>query len=192
MTITRKEKVLIFILILFILVGGTFVLGIMPKNNNKKALEEELAAVNSDITTVDTKVKATNDSAFNKLVAQIKEGQATLDDLSDPNNDVNEEIQSGSQIGQGDATSVALAINNYFASAGIKTTGIKVSAGTQLEGRIRYTFNTSFDCANSAVMWNFVDMVARNVSFNITSLDFSEKEDGTIRGTVGFSITYLP
>ena len=36
MTINRKEKILIFVLILFLLVGGTYTLGIMPKNNDKK------------------------------------------------------------------------------------------------------------------------------------------------------------
>lgn len=40
MTINRKEKVLIFILILFLLVGGTYTLGIMPKNNDKKPLRK--------------------------------------------------------------------------------------------------------------------------------------------------------
>lgn len=40
MTINRKEKILIFVLILFLLVGGTYTLGIMPKNNDKKTAQE--------------------------------------------------------------------------------------------------------------------------------------------------------
>lgn len=56
MTINRKEKILIFVLILFLLVGGTYTLGIMPKNNDKKTAQEELQTVEGDI----AKVKKAN------------------------------------------------------------------------------------------------------------------------------------
>ena len=164
----------------------------MPKNNSTKALVEELTAVQADLSALETKVAATSPSTFKSLDNQIKQAREALEDLSDPGNDVNEEVQSGSAIGQGDATSVALFINNYFATSGIYTSGIKVPSATTSNGRVKYSFSTTFTCTGTDVMWAFVDKVALNVSYTVTSLDFTAQEDGSVKGTMGFSITYLP
>lgn len=73
MTINRKEKILIFVLILFLLVGGTYTLGIMPKNNDKKTAQEELQTVEGDIAKVKKQIDAVSPARYNKLVEEIRQ-----------------------------------------------------------------------------------------------------------------------
>ena len=88
MTINRKEKILIFVLILFLLVGGTYTLGIMPKNNDKKTAQEELQTVEGDIAKVKKQIDAVSPARYNKLVEEIRQNEAALKQLTSPSNNL--------------------------------------------------------------------------------------------------------
>lgn len=191
MTITKKEKILIFVLILFLLVGGIFTLGIMPKNNDTKAVKEEIETLRTEIENEMAKVNASSLAKFNQLVSQIEQHKAVLDALSNPSNNVNVEVESGNLPGQSDAYEVKKFVREQvFAQNGIGTGDFNVPQPSVSSGKIVYNITTSFECDNIWVLEDFVDLMAQRVSYNISSLTFSSPK-GKIEGNMRLTITFL-
>lgn len=118
MTINRKEKILIFVLILFLLVGGTYTLGIMPKNNDKKTAQEELQTVEGDIAKVKKQNAAVSPSEYNRLIEDIRKNEAAYKQLTSTNNNLNEELLPSNMPGHQDSVAIAETLYKFFGDLG--------------------------------------------------------------------------
>lgn len=189
MTINRKEKVLIFILILFLLVGGTYTLGIMPKNNEKEAIQEELKTVNEDISKTKKQSSAVSNSQYNKLVDEIEQNESALKQLTNPSNNINEEVLPSNLPGHTDTLAIEKTLTNFFGEKGMNVV-LKVGNPSETSGKKVYTVTSSYECERK-VLYEVIDAVARVQSYNFVYLTIEDAGDGTVSGAFTMTLTYI-
>ncbi len=189
MTINRKEKVLIFILILFLLVGGTYTLGIMPKNNEKEAVQEELKTVNEDISKTKKQSSAVSNSQYNKLVDEIAQNESALKQLTNPSNNINEEVLPSNLPGHTDTLAIEKTLTNFFGEKGMNVV-LKVGNPSETSGKKVYTVTSSYECERK-VLYEVIDAVARVQSYNFVYLTIEDAGDGNVSGAFTMTLTYI-
>lgn len=189
MTINRKEKVLIFILILFLLVGGTYTLGIMPKNNEKEAIQEELKTVNEDISKTKKQSSAVSNSQYNKLVDEIEQNESALKQLTNPSNNINEEVLPSNLPGHTDTLAIEKTLTNFFGEKGMNVV-LKVGNPSETSGKKVYTVTSSYECERK-VLYEVIDAVARVQSYNFVYLTIEDAGDGNVSGAFTITLTYI-
>lgn len=189
MTINRKEKVLIFVLILFLLVGGTYTLGIMPKNNEKEAVQAELETVNEDISKTKKQSSAVSNSQYNKLVDEIAQNESALKQLTNPSNNINEEVLPSNLPGHTDTLAIEKTLTNFFGEKGMNVV-LKVGNPSETSGKKVYTVTSSYECERK-VLYEVIDAVARVQSYNFTYLTIEDAGDGNVSGAFTMTLTYI-
>ena len=189
MTINRKEKVLIFVLILFLLVGGTYTLGIMPKNNEKETVLTELEEVNGNIDKTKKQSAAVSNSQYNKLVDEIEQNETALKQLTNPSNNINEEVLPSNLPGHTDVLAIEKTLTNFFGEKGISLT-LKVGNPSETSGKKVYTVTSSYECERK-VLYEVIDAVARVQSYNFTYLTIEDAGDGKVTGAFTMTLTYI-
>ena len=188
MTINRKEKVLIFVLILFLLVGGTYTLGIMPKNNDKKTAQEELQTVEGDIAKVKKQIDAVSPARYNKLVEEIRQNEAAYKQLTSTKNNLNEELLPSNMPGHQDSVAIAETLYKFFGDLGFD---VKISLGRPVTTSTKkvYIVSSAYK-TDMQTLYKVTDAIARVKSYNLTYL--SMKTDGNdVSGTFSMTITYI-
>ncbi len=189
MTINRKEKVLIFVLILFLLVGGTYTLGIMPKNNEKEAVQAELETVNEDISKTKKQSSAVSNSQYNKLVDEIAQNESALKQLTNPSNNINEEVLPSNLPGHTDTLAIEKTLTNFFGEKGMNVV-LKVGNPSETSGKKVYTVTSSYECERK-VLYEVIDAVARVQSYNFVYLTIEDAGDGNVSGAFTITLTYI-
>ena len=189
MTINRKEKVLIFVLILFLLVGGTYTLGIMQKNNDKEAVQAELKTVNEDISKTKKQSSAVSNSQYNKLVDEIEQNESALKQLTNPSNNINEEVLPSNLPGHTDTLAIEKTLTNFFGEKGMNVV-LKVGNPSETSGKKVYTVTSSYECERK-VLYEVIDAVARVQSYNFVFLTIEDAGDGTVSGAFTMTLTYI-
>lgn len=189
MTINRKEKVLIFVLILFLLVGGTYTLGIMPKNNEKEAVQAELETVNEDISKTKKQSSAVSNSQYNKLVDEIEQNESALKQLTNPSNNINEEVLPSNLPGHTDTLAIEKTLTNFFGEKGMNVV-LKVGNPSETSGKKVYTVTSSYECERK-VLYEVIDAVARVQSYNFVYLTIEDAGDGNVSGAFTMTLTYI-
>ena len=189
MTINRKEKVLIFVLILFLLVGGTYTLGIMPKNNEKEAVQAELKTVNEDISKTKKQSSAVSNSQYNKLVDEIAQNESALKQLTNPSNNINEEVLPSNLPGHTDTLAIEKTLTNFFGEKGMNVV-LKVGNPSETSGKKVYTVTSSYECERK-VLYEVIDAVARVQSYNFVYLTIEDAGDGNVSGAFTMTLTYI-
>ena len=189
MTINRKEKVLIFILILFLLVGGTYTLGIMQKNNDKEAVQAELKTVNEDISKTKKQSSAVSNSQYNKLVDEIEQNESALKQLTNPSNNINEEVLPSNLPGHTDTLAIEKTLTNFFGEKGMNVV-LKVGNPSETSGKKVYTVTSSYECERK-VLYEVIDAVARVQSYNFVYLTIEDAGDGNVSGAFTITLTYI-
>lgn len=189
MTINRKEKVLIFILILFLLVGGTYTLGIMPKNNEKETVLTELEEVNGNIDKTKKQSAAVSNSQYNKLVDEIEQNETALKQLTNPSNNINEEVLPSNLPGHTDTLAIEKTLTNFFGEKGMNVV-LKVGNPSETSGKKVYTVTSSYECERK-VLYEVIDAVARVQSYNFVFLTIEDAGDGTVSGAFTMTLTYI-
>lgn len=188
MTINRKEKILIFVLILFLLVGGTYTLGIMPKNNDKKTAQEELQTVEGDIAKVKKQIDAVSPARYNKLVEEIRQNEAAYKQLTSTKNNLNEELLPSNMPGHQDSVAIAETLYKFFGDLGFNVE-ISLGAPVTTSNKKVYTISSAYK-TNMQTLYKVTDAIARVKSYNLTIL--SMKPDGNdVSGTFAMTITYI-
>lgn len=188
MTINRKEKVLIFILILFLLVGGTYTLGIMPKNNDKKTAQEELQTVEGDIAKVKKQIDAVSPARYNKLVEEIRQNEAAYKQLTSTKNNLNEELLPSNMPGHQDSVAIAETLYKFFGDLGFN---VEISLGRPVTTSTKkvYTISSAYK-TNMQTLYKVTDAIARVKSFNLTYLSMTP-DGNEVSGTFSMTITYI-
>lgn len=188
MTINRKEKVLIFILILFLLVGGTYTLGIMPKNNDKKTAQEELQTVEGDIAKVKKQIDAVSPARYNKLVEEIRQNEAAYKQLTSTKNNLNEELLPSNMPGHQDSVAIAETLYKFFGDLGFN---VEISLGRPVTTSTKkvYTISSAYK-TNMQTLFKVTDAIARVKSFNLTYLSMTP-DGNNVSGTFSMTITYI-
>ena len=184
MTINRKEKILIFVLILFLLVGGTYTLGIMPKNNDKKTAQEELQTVEGDIAKVKKQIDAVSPARYNKLVEEIRQNEAALKQLTSPSNNLNEELIPRHQ----DSVAIAETLYKFFGDLGFN---VEISLGRPVTTSTKkvYTISSAYK-TDMQPLYKVTDAIARVKSYNLTYLSMTP-DGNDVSGTFSMTITYI-
>ena len=188
MTINRKEKILIFVLILFLLVGGTYTLGIMPKNNDKKTAQEELQTVEGDIAKDKKQIDAVSPARYNKLVEEIRQNEAAYKQLTSTKNNLNEELLPSNMPGHQDSVAIAETLYKFFGDLGFN---VEISLGRPVTTSTKkvYTISSAYN-TDMQTLYKVTDAIARVKSYNLTYL--SMKPDGNnVSGTFSMTITYI-
>lgn len=188
MTINRKEKILIFILILFLLVGGTYTLGIMPKNNDKKTAQEELQTVEGDIAKVKKQNAAVSPSEYNRLIEDIRRNEAALKQLTSPSNNLNEELIPSNMPGHQDSVAIAETLYKFFGDLGFN---VEISLGRPVTTSTKkvYTISSAYK-TNMQTLYKVTDAIARVKSYNLTYLSMTP-DGNDVSGTFTMTITYI-
>lgn len=188
MTINRKEKVLIFILILFLLVGGTYTLGIMPKNNDKKTAQEELQTVEGDIAKVKKQTDSVSPARYNKLVEEIRQNEAAYKQLTSTKNNLNEELLPSNMPGHQDSVAIAETLYKFFGDLGFN---VEISLGRPVTTSTKkvYTISSAYK-TNMQTLYKVTDAIARVKSFNLTYLSMTP-DGNDVSGTFSMTITYI-
>ncbi len=189
MTINRKEKVLIFVLILFLLVGGTYTLGIMPKNNEKETVLTELEEVNGNIDKTKKQSAAVSNSQYNKLVDEIAQNESALKQLTNPSNNINEEVLPSNLPGHTDTLAIEKTLTNFFGEKGMNVV-LKVGNPSETSGKKVYTVTSSYECERK-VLYEVIDAVARVQSYNFVYLTIEDAGDGNVSGAFTMTLTYI-
>lgn len=188
MTINRKEKILIFVLILFLLVGGTYTLGIMPKNNDKKTAQEELQTVEGDIAKIKKQNAAVSPSEYNKLIEDIRRNEAAYKQLTSTNNNLNEELLPSNMPGHQDSVAIAETLYKFFGDLGFNveiSLGRPVTTSTKKVCTISSAYNTDMQ-----TLYKVTDAIARVKSYNLTYLSMTP-DGNDVSGTFSMTITYI-
>lgn len=187
MTINRKEKILIFVLILFLLVGGTYTLGIMPKNNDKKTAQEELQTVEGDIAKVKKQIDAVSPARYNKLVEEIRQNEAALKQLTSPSNNLNEELIPSNMPGHQDSVAIAETLYKFFGDLGFN---VEISLGWPVTTSTKkvYTISSAYK-TDMQTLYKVTDAIARVKSYNLTYLSMTP-DGNNVSGTFLMTITY--
>lgn len=188
MTINRKEKILIFALILFLLVGGTYTLGIMPKNNDKKTAQEELQTVEGDIAKVKKQIDAVSPARYNKLVEEIRQNEAAYKQLTSTKNNLNEELLPSNMPGHQDSVAIAETLYKFFGDLGF---AVEISLGRPVTTSTKkvYTISSAYK-TNMQTLYKVTDAIARVKSFNLTYLSMTP-DGNDVSGTFSMTITYI-
>lgn len=188
MTINRKEKVLIFILILFLLVGGTYTLGIMPKNNDKKTAQEELQTVEGDIAKVKKQTDEVSPARYNKLVEEIRQNEAAYKQLTSTKNNLNEELLPSNMPGHQDSVAIAETLYKFFGDLGFN---VEISLGRPVTTSTKkvYTISSAYK-TDMQTLYKVTDAIARVKSFNLTYLSMTP-DGNDVSGTFSMTITYI-
>lgn len=188
MTINRKEKILIFVLILFLLVGGTYTLGIMPKNNDKKTAQEELQTVEGDIAKVKKQIDAVSPARYNKLVEEIRQNKAALKQLTSPSNNLNEELIPSNMPGHQDSVAIAETLYKFFGDLGFN---VEISLGRPVTTSTKkvYTISSAYK-TDMQTLYKVTDAIARVKSYNLTYLSMTP-DGNDVSGTFSMTITYI-
>ena len=188
MTINRKEKILIFILILFLLVGGTYTLGIMPKNNDKKTAQEELQTVEGDIAKVKKQNAAVSPSEYNRLIEDIRRNEAALKQLTSPSNNLNEELIPSNMPGHQDSVAIAETLYKFFGDLGFN---VEISLGRPVTTSTKkvYTISSAYK-TDMQTLYKVTDAIARVKSYNLTYLSMTP-DGNDVSGTFTMTITYI-
>lgn len=188
MTINRKEKVLIFILILFLLVGGTYTLGIMPKNNDKKTAQEELQTVEGDIAKVKKQTDAVSPARYNKLVEEIRQNEAAYKQLTSTKNNLNEELLPSNMPGHQDSVAIAETLYKFFGDFGFN---VEISLGRPVTTSTKkvYTISSAYK-TDMQTLYKVTDAIARVKSYNLTYLSMTP-DGNDVSGTFTMTITYI-
>ena len=171
MTINRKEKILIFVLILFLLVGGTYTLGIMPKNNDKKTAQEELQTVEGDIAKVKKQIDAVSPARYNKLVEEIRQNEAAYKQLTSTKNNLNEELLPSNMPGHQDSVAIAETLYKFFGDLGFN---VEISLGRPVTTSTKkvYTISSAYK-TDMQTLYKVTDAIARVKSYNLTYLSMT-------------------
>lgn len=188
MTINRKEKILIFVLILFLLVGGTYTLGIMPKNNDKKTAQEELQTVEGDIAKVKKQNAAVSPSEYNRLIEDIRKNEAALKQLTSPSNNLNEELIPSNMPGHQDSVAIAETLYKFFGDLGFN---VEISLGRPVTTSTKkvYTISSAYK-TDMQTLYKVTDAIARVKSYNLTYLSMTP-DGNNVSGTFSMTITYI-
>ena len=188
MTINRKEKILIFVLILFLLVGGTYTLGIMPKNNDKKTAQEELQTVEGDIAKVKKQIDAVSPARYNKLVEEIRQNEAAYKQLTSTKNNLNEELLPSNMPGHQDSVAIAETLYKFFGDLGFN---VEISLGRPVTTSTKkvYTISSAYK-TDMQTLYKVTDAIARVKSFNLTYLSMTP-DGNDVSGTFSMTITYI-
>lgn len=187
MTINRKEKILIFVLILFLLVGGTYTLGIMPKNNDKKTAQEELQTVEGDIAKIKKQNAAVSPSEYNRLIEDIRRNEAALKQLTSPSNNLNEELLPSNMPGHQDSVAIAETLYKFFGDLGFN---VEISLGRPVTTSTKkvYTISSAYN-TDMQTLYKVTDAIARVKSYNLTYLSMTP-DGNNVSGTFSMTITY--
>ena len=188
MTINRKEKILIFVLILFLLVGGTYTLGIMPKNNDKKTAQEELQTVEGDIAKVKKQIDAVSPARYNKLVEEIRQNEAAYKQLTSTKNNLNEELLPSNMPGHQDSVAIAETLYKFFGDLGFN---VEISLGRPVTTSTKkvYTISSAYK-TDMQTLYKVTDAIARVKSYNLTYLSMAP-DGNDVSGTFTMTITYI-
>lgn len=188
MTINRKEKILIFVLILFLLVGGTYTLGIMPKNNDKKTAQEELQTVEGDIAKVKKQNAAVSPSEYNRLIEDIRKNEAAYKQLTSTNNNLNEELLPSNMPGHQDSVAIAETLYKFFGDLGFD---VEISLGRPVTTTTKkvYTISSAYK-TDMQTLYKVTDAIARVKSYNLTYLSMTP-DGNDVSGTFSMTITYI-
>lgn len=188
MTINRKEKILIFVLILFLLVGGTYTLGIMPKNNDKKTAQEELQTVEGDIAKIKKQNAAVSPSEYNRLIEDIRRNEAALKQLTSPSNNLNEELLPSNMPGHQDSVAIAETLYKFFGDLGFN---VEISLGRPVTTSTKkvYTISSAYN-TDMQTLYKVTDAIARVKSYNLTYLSMTP-DGNDVSGTFSMTITYI-
>lgn len=188
MTINRKEKILIFVLILFLLVGGTYTLGIMPKNNDKKTAQEELQTVEGDIAKVKKQIDAVSPARYNKLVEEIRQNEAAYKQLTSTKNNLNEELIPSNMPGHQDSVAIAETLYKFFGDLGFN---VEISLGRPVTTSTKkvYTISSAYK-TDMQTLYKVTDAIARVKSYNLTYLSMTP-DGNNVSGTFSMTITYI-
>lgn len=188
MTINRKEKILIFVLILFLLVGGTYTLGIMPKNNDKKTAQEELQTVEGDIEKVKKQIDAVSPARYNKLVEEIRQNEAAYKQLTSTKNNLNEELLPSNMPGHQDSVAIAETLYKFFGDLGFN---VEISLGRPVTTSTKkvYTISSAYK-TDMQTLYKVTDAIARVKSYNLTYLSMTP-DGNNVSGTFTMTITYI-
>ena len=188
MTINRKEKILIFVLILFLLVGGTYTLGIMPKNNDKKTAQEELQTVEGDIAKVKKQIDAVSPARYNKLVEEIRQNEAAYKQLTSTKNNLNEELLPSNMPGHQDSVAIAETLYKFFGDLGFN---VEISLGRPVTTSTKkvYTISSAYK-TDMQTLYKVTDAIARVKSYNLTYLSMTP-DGNDVSGTFAMTITYI-
>lgn len=188
MTINRKEKILIFVLILFLLVGGTYTLGIMPKNNDKKTAQEELQTVEGDIAKIKKQNAAVSPSEYNRLIEDIRKNEAAYKQLTSTNNNLNEELIPSNMPGHQDSVAIAETLYKFFGDLGFN---VEISLGRPVTTSTKkvYTISSAYK-TDMQTLYKVTDAIARVKSYNLTYLSMTP-DGNNVSGTFSMTITYI-
>lgn len=188
MTINRKEKILIFVLILFLLVGGTYTLGIMPKNNDKKTAQEELQTVEGDIAKVKKQNAAVSPSEYNRHIEDIRKNEAAYKQLTSTNNNLNEELLPSNMPGHQDSVAIAETLYKFFGDLGFN---VEISLGRPVTTSTKkvYTISSAYK-TDMQTLYKVTDAIARVKSYNLTYLSMTP-DGNNVSGTFSMTITYI-
>ena len=188
MTINRKEKILIFVLILFLLVGGTYTLGIMPKNNDKKTAQEELQTVEGDIAKVKKQNAAVSPAEYNRRLEEIRQNEAAYKQLTSTKNNLNEELLPSNMPGHQDSVAIAETLYKFFGDLGFN---VEISLGRPVTTSTKkvYTISSAYK-TDMQTLYKVTDAIARVKSYNLTYLSMTP-DGNNVSGTFSMTITYI-
>ncbi|MEG2456543.1 MAG: hypothetical protein RSB08_01830, partial [Clostridia bacterium] len=178
MTLSKKEKTMILVLILVLIVGGFYVYGITPQNDALEAKETIKLDIQAQIEEEISTGELFSQAKYNNLKRLIDENRQLLADMAAPGLDTNTEVESGNLPDNSSNHMVAYGMLQYLAVRGIKPgDGISIAERTEVGGKVIYNFQTTYVCHSLTELMSFIDDIARHTSYYITNITIGEAVD---------------
>lgn len=194
MTLSKKEKTMIFVLLIVMAVGGFYVYGITPQNNNIEKLEADKTALQTQIQEAEDVGSKYEPSVVQRIIKAITANRELLASMAAPGVNVNDEIISGNLPDTSSSHAVAYGMIAYLSKYGLTpSTDISMANKTEQNGKIIYNYSTSYKCSSMNELLTFIDACAQHTSYYISNLTVNEVTNGgvkSIEGNISIVITY--
>lgn len=174
-------------LILFLLVGGTYTLGIMPKTTTKNR-SGRVADGRRRHREGQKQTDAVSPARYNKLVEEIRQNEAAYKQLTSTKNNLNEELLPSNMPGHQDSVAIAETLYKFFGDLGFN---VEISLGRPVTTSTKkvYTISSAYK-TDMQTLYKVTDAIARVKSYNLTYLSMTP-DGNDVSGTFTMTITYI-
>lgn len=191
MVVTKKEKVLIFILILILLVGGTYTLGIMPNNSRQKDVKAEKEAVQTDIKNTKAAADKTSPAKLSDMDREIKKLENEIKTYANPGANIYEESLPVTVDGFEDVAQAEKTIKNILGEYHVNVPENVGVNRNESSGCTVFSVKTSYTCGCWDDLYRLLDYVATVPSYTVTELTVENAGGNALSGSLALEVKLL-
>lgn len=190
MSLTKKEKTLIFVLIVIMIVGGFYMYGITPMNEKKADNEELLEQAQAALKSVEDQYYEVNNNGATIVSNEIEQIQAEMDKYTGNVTETGDyQFWSSNDEQYKKNYSTMVEVQNKLKEWGLTlySTQIGTFAGNPTIDEV--VFQAQYECRGGIDgIKKFLNSVDKEMSLLIAGISIAQTESGALGGTITLHI----